>query len=139
MIVLVERNLICRLEGDEMFDFLKKFKKECVNTCEQLEKAELENENQVKAEKPIAAVIDGFLYDTSKADKICEYFVENEDMAASGMTFGLIKAILFRTKNGRFFIQQIGRIYPCDDKLAKKILSYQPDKYQEIFGKVEKA
>lgn len=122
-----------------MFNFLKKFKKECVNTYEQLEKAESETKEPVKTEKPITAVIDRLLYDTSKADRICEYFVENEDMAVSGMTFGFVEAILFRTKNGRFFIQQFGRIYPCDDKLAKRILSYQPDKYREIFGKVEEA
>ena len=122
-----------------MFDFLKKFKKECVNTSEQLENTEEEIEEPVKQEKPIIAIIDGLLYDTSKADRICEYFVENEDMAVSGMEFRFVEAILFRTKNGRFFIQQFGRIYLCDDKLAKSILRYQPDKYQEIFGKAEEA
>lgn len=122
-----------------MFNFLKKFKKECVNTYEQLEKAESETKETVKTEKPITAVIDGLLYDTSKAERICEYFVKNEDMTVYGMTFGFVEAILFRTKNGRFFIQQFGRIYPCDDKLAKRILSDDPDKYQEIFGKVEEA
>lgn len=122
-----------------IFNFLKKVQKECVSTCEQLEKEESETKKPVKTERPIRAVIDEILYDTSKAEIICEYFVENEDMAVSGMTFGFIEAILLRTKNGRFFIQQFGRIYPCDDKVAKRILSYQPDKYQEIFGKVEDA
>lgn len=122
-----------------MFNFLKKFKKECVNTYEQLEKEESEIKEPVKQDKPIKAVIDGLLYDTSKADRICEYVVENEDMSVSGMKFWFVEAILFRTGNGRFFIQQFRRIYPCDEKLAKKILSVQPDKYQKIFGEVEEA
>lgn len=44
-----------------MFDFLKKFKKECVNTSEQLENTEEEIEEPVKQEKPIIAIIDGLL------------------------------------------------------------------------------
>ena len=50
-----------------MFDFLKKFKKECVNTCEQLEKAESETKEPEREEQPIAVIINGLLYDTSKA------------------------------------------------------------------------
>ena len=124
-----------------LFNFLKNSKKEkeCASTCEQLEKEETETKETKKSEKPIISIIDGLLYDTSKSDRICLYFVENEDMAVSGMVAGFIEAILFRTKNGRFFIQQLGRIYPCDEKTAKIILSYQPDEYQEIFVKVEEA
>ena len=44
-----------------MFDFLKKFKKECVSTYEKLEKAEEEIEEPAKQEKPIIAIIDGLL------------------------------------------------------------------------------
>ena len=44
-----------------MFDFLKKFKKECVSTSEQLENTEEEIEEPVKQEKPIIAIIDGLL------------------------------------------------------------------------------
>lgn len=44
-----------------MFDFLKKFKKECVSTHEKLEKAEEKIEEPVKQEKPIIAIIDGLL------------------------------------------------------------------------------
>ena len=44
-----------------MFDFLKKFKKECVNISEQLENTEEKIEEPVKQEKPIIAIIDGLL------------------------------------------------------------------------------
>ena len=42
-----------------MFDFLKKFKKECLNTCEQLEKAESQTKESAKEDHPIVAIIDG--------------------------------------------------------------------------------
>lgn len=112
-----------------MFGFLKRFQKECVDTCEKLEEP-----------KPIRRVVDGFLYDTSKSEKICEYCVKNEDMSVREMMFGpCCFAILFRSRNGRFFIQQYGRLYPCDERITKNILQYETDKYQEIFGKVEDA
>ena len=44
-----------------MLNFLKRFKKECVNTSEQLENTEEEIEEPVKQEKPIIAIIDGLL------------------------------------------------------------------------------
>ena len=56
-----------------MLNFLKRFKKECVSTSEQLENTEEEVEEPVKQEKPIIAIIDGLLYDTSKAIKILEF------------------------------------------------------------------
>ena len=80
-----------------MFDFLKKLKKECVSTCEQLEKAEEKIEEPVKQEKPIIAIIDGLLYDTSKAIKILEFC----DTAGCGMYW--INKTIYMTSNKRFF------------------------------------
>lgn len=123
-----------------MFNFFKKFKKECANTCAQLEKAESETKEPVKVEKTITAVIDGLLYDTSKAKRVGAYCVETDTMSAPNMEideYGFV--ILFCTHRGRFFMQQYGKLYPCDDLVAKNILKYYPDKYQEIFGKVEDA
>ena len=85
-----------------MFDFHKKFKKECVSTHEKLEKAEEEIEEPVKQEKPTIAIIDGLLYDTSKAIKILEFC----DTAGCGMYW--INKTLYMTSNKRFFIQIIG-------------------------------
>ena len=117
-----------------MFDFLKKFKKECVSTYEKLEKAEEKIEEPVKQEKPIIAIIDGLLYDTSKAIKILEFC----DTAGCGMYW--INKTLYMTSNKRFFYtDNWGALRKLSDDEAKTILSKHPDKYQEIFGKVEEA
>lgn len=117
-----------------MFDFLKKFKKECVSTYEKLEKAEEKIEEPVKQEKPITAIIDGLLYDTSKAIKILEFC----DTAGCGMYW--INKTLYMTSNKRFFYtDNWGTLKKLSDDEAKQILSKYPDKYQEIFGKVEDA
>lgn len=122
-----------------MFDFMKKFRKECVDAYEKFEEGKGEIREPLEKPKPIRVVIDGLLYDTSKAERICKYYVENEEMSVSGMMYGIAEAILFRSRNGRFFIQQYGQLYPCDERIAKNILKYEVDKYQEIFGEIEDA
>lgn len=117
-----------------MFDFLKKIKKECVNTCEQLEKAEEEIKEPVKQQKSITAVIDGLLYDTSKATKILEYY----DVIGCGTYW--INKTLYITNSKRFFCtDNLGTLSKLSDDEVKTILSEYPDKYQEIFGKIEDA
>lgn len=102
-----------------------------------LENTEIEKRIELLHRK---AIINGLLYDTSKADRVCEYCVESDSMSVPGMAFGEFRyAILFRTHKGNFFIQQYGKLYSCDDSIAKNILKYSPDKYQEFFGKVEEA
>lgn len=117
-----------------MFDFLKKLKKECVNTYEQLEKAEPETKEPVKTEKPITAVIDGLLYDASKATKILEYY----DVIGCG-TYWINKTLYITNSKRFFYTDNWGTLRKLSDDEAKTILSKYPDKYQEIFGKVEEA
>ena len=45
-----------------MLNFLKRFKKECVNTCEQLEKEESETKEPEREEQPIAVIINSSLF-----------------------------------------------------------------------------
>ena len=117
-----------------MFDFLKKFKKECVSTYEQLENIEEEIEEPVKQEKPIIAIIDGLLYDTSKAIKILEFC----DTVGCGMYW--INKTLYMTSNKRFFYtDNLGMLKKLSDDEVKTIRSHHPDKYQENFGTVEEA
>lgn len=118
-----------------MFDFLKKFKKECVNTYEQLEKAESETKEPVKKEQPIAAVIDGLLYDTSKAEKKFTFLTGN---TVKGLLYSCY-ADLYVTKSGRYFCEQLGNIVPVEEHELRYLLQSYPDKYQKIFGKVEEA
>lgn len=118
-----------------MFDFLKKFKKECVNTDEQLEKTESETKEQVREEQPITAVIDGLLYDTSKAEKKFTFLTGN---TVKNLLY-CCYADLYITKSGKYFCVQYGSIVPIDEQELKYLLQYYPEKYQELFGKVEEA
>ena len=118
-----------------MFDFLKKFKKECVSTSEQLENTEEEIEEPVKQEKPIIAIIDGLLYDTSKAEKKFTFLTGNTVKSLLYCCY----TDLYVTKSGRYFCEQYGSIIPVDERELRYLLQYYPEKYQEIFGKVEDA
>lgn len=118
-----------------MFDFLKKFKKECVNTYEQLEKAESEVKEPENTKKPTKAVIDGLLYDTSKAEKKFTFFTNN---TVKSLLY-CCDTDLYVTKSGRYFCEQYGNIIPLDEHELRHLLQCYPEKYQEIFGKVEDA
>ena len=118
-----------------MFDFLKKLKKECVSTCEQLEKVEEEIKEPVKQQKSITAVIDGLLYDTSKAEKKFTFLTGNTVKSL----LCCCSTDLYVTKSGRYFCEQYGNIIPVDERELRYLLQYYPEKYQEIFGKVEEA
>ena len=93
---------------------------------------------EVKEESyPTRKIIDGILYDTSRAEQLCVF-------QACGY-FGLELdpygfAILFRGRNGKFFVQHFGKLLPCQYHTAKKILGNENvEKYIEIFGEVEEA
>lgn len=118
-----------------MLNFLKRFKKECISTYEKLEKAESEIEEPVKAEQPISAVINGLLYDTSKAEKKFTFLTGNTVKSLLYCCY----TDLYVTKSGRYFCEQYGNIIPVDERELKYLLQYYPEKYQEIFGKVEEA
>ena len=118
-----------------MFNFLKKFKKECVNTCEQLEKAESETKEPEREEQPIAVIINGLLYDTSKAEKKFTFLTGNTVKSLLYCCY----TDLYVTNSGRYFCEQYGSIIPVDEHELRYLLQYYPEKYQEIFGKVEDA
>lgn len=89
--------------------------------------------------KPVRQVIDGLLYDTSKSTVLLMFRPKDSwENRFPGITSG-VPTILFGTKQGRFFIQQHEYIYPCGEITAKHILGYDPEKYIEIFGKLEEA
>lgn len=60
-------------------------------------------------------------------------------MAVGGMHYGHVEATLYRTENGRFFIEQYGRIFPCGEIEVANILRKRPEMYQEILGEVDEA
>lgn len=116
-----------------MFDFLKKFKKECIETYEKIEQSK--EEIQAPEPKPICAIIDGLLYDTSKAEKKFTFLTGN---TVKNLLY-CCYTDLYITKSGRYFCEQHGNITPVDEHELKYLLKYYPEKYQEIFGKVEEA
>lgn len=114
-----------------MFGFLKRFQKECFDTYDDLERAKALAE--FREHNPAREVINGLMYDTSKAKKILSFFDNN-----SSITW--MNQILYKTINGRFFvINDYRSIRAITEDEAKQILSRYPDKYQEVFGKVEDA
>lgn len=104
-----------------MFEFFKKTK----NTDLQPE--------EVYA--PRKAIIDGKLYDTGTATKICSFEVPEHFINLKSGYF----AILFVTQKGNFFVQQFGELYSINRENARGILEQNPDKYIEVFGEVEEA
>ena len=116
-----------------MFEFLKKFAKNDVDTNDDMESAKKQTE--IHEQNPSRAVIDGLLYDTSKAEKVVTF----DSCIANGRFF--IPKDLYMTKNRRFFSVSClgGYIQTETEEEVKKILSKRPEKYQEIFGKVEEA
>lgn len=112
-----------------MLGFIKRFSKNAIEESKELDG--IKEKSDMGQEEPIRAIIDGLLYDTSKARKIGTFY-----------DWGFGSMDLYVTKNNRFFsAQKNGRfkISLISESEAKKILSQYPDKYQETFGKVEEA
>lgn len=115
-----------------MLGFVKRFSK---NAIEEVEKSdEIKEKSDTEQEEPIRAIIDGLLYDTSKAKKIGTFYDWTNCLNCR------IKD-LYITKNNRFFVAISAEksINPIGESEAKTILSQFPDEYQEIFGKVDEA
>ena len=115
-----------------MLGLIKRFSK---NAIEEVEKSdEIKEKSDTEQEEPIRAIIDGLLYDTSKAKKIGTFCDWTNCLNCR------IKD-LYITKNNRFFIayKSSKEIYPKSEMEAKSLLSQYPDEYQEIFGKVDEA
>ena len=117
-----------------MFGFLTKIKKsDGING--KLEEEKNKIQNPVPEPKPVRAVINGLLYDTSKAEKKFTFLTCNtvKDLNYCSDTD------LYITKSGRYFCEQCRKIIPLDEHELKYLLEYDLEKYQEIFGKAEEA
>ena len=96
---------------------------------------EAKGEIQVPEQEPIRAIIDGLLYDTSKAEKKFSFI--SEDPVKNMMYYQW--TTLYVTKSGRYFCEQCGNIIPLSKHELRYLLKYFPKTYQEIFGKVKDA
>lgn len=115
-----------------MFKLFSKMKKEAEELEMKTETLKTETEEEPK---PVRAVIDGLLYDTSKAKIKATFLVCNAVKDLSQYC----EADLYITKSGRYFCEQYGNIIPLNEHELKYLLEHYPDLYQEIFGKVEEA
>lgn len=87
-------------------------------------------------------IIDGKMYDVSKADKICEMIVSPDEIPErkSGFYNLLGEGITLYKGRTQYFITHYCNVQPVDEEWVKKILGlYNPDKYIELFGEVELA
>ena len=115
-----------------MLGFIKRFSK---NVIEEVDKSdEIKEQSDTEQEEPIRAIINGLLYDTSKAKKIGTFYEWINCLNCR-------RKDLYRTKNNNFFVvyESSKGICPTTECEAKRILSQFPDEYQEIFGKVDEA
>lgn len=115
-----------------MLGFIKRFSK---NVIEEVDKSdEIKEKSDTEQEEPIRAIINGLLYDTSKAKKIGTFYEWINCLNCE-------TKYLYITKNHNFFVvyKSSKEICPTTECEAKRILSRFPDEYQEIFGKVDEA
>lgn len=115
-----------------MIQFFKKLMGKTTDTDEQVDEQNRDIPVDLYA---TCGIVNGLLYDTSKAKQLRIFFGE-----CSGDSYPMRRA-LYRTKNNRFFVvtRSNKSITPIDESEAKRILSRSPDEYQEIFGKVDEA
>lgn len=116
-----------------MFKFFSKNKKDNVESpiSEIIEDQE-ELSNHPSDCFPIRQIIDGLLYDPSKAEYIATRFTT--------LDFCYGNHSIYRTRNKRFFTVINGDgIIPLSDETVKEIFSKEPEIYAKLFGKVKEA
>ena len=83
------------------------------------------------------------LYDTEKAELIFEFKSQRLTKTISGQMILWIPGKLYKTAKGNWF-EVIGEeerlaMHQLTEEDAKRIITCDPDKYQELFGDLEEA
>lgn len=92
--------------------------------------------------KTIREVINGKLYDTSKAINVCNLIIPYEKMPNYGFVVycGCSESVSIYKGSTEWFIEIYGKLKPADEKWVKDILGkYDVEKYIEFFGEPELA
>ena len=96
--------------------------------------------NKNSSKKSVRKIIDGKMYDTSKAAHICDLCLGHEEMPDYDLPIyclGGESVSLYRGKS-KWFIELYGDITPVEDIWVKDTLGkHNVDKYIEIFGEPE--
>lgn len=96
--------------------------------------------NEDSSQKPVRKIIDGKMYDTSKAAHVCDLCLWHEEIPAYDLPIyclGGESVSLYRGKS-KWFIELYGDITPVEDIWVKDTLGkHNVDKYIELFGEPE--
>lgn len=99
-------------------------------------------EHSEQKELVIRKIIDGKLYDTSKAEKICSVVVPEREIPKCKLyfcTLGGQKVTIYKG-NTEFFIVYLSCLQPVDEEWVRNWIGKQDiDKYIELFGEPELA
>lgn len=120
--------------------FWKKENKPCEHIQDKSET--IANETTEYNPKPNRKIINGKLYDTSKAERIYALILGHEDIPNYDLpirSLGGQDVIIYRGIS-EWFIEYFRIIEPVKEDWVKYILGkYDADKYIELFGEVEEA
>lgn len=100
------------------------------------------NEAEVDESKPNRRIIDGKLYDTSKAEKICSLVLSHTDIPNYDLPIINLGGQDVKIYRGisEWFIEYFCFIEPVTEDWVKEILGKcNVEKYIELFGEVEEA
>ena len=122
---------------------LRKKSKKAIELCENHEAHTSEFENHAEPiERPIRAIIDGKMYDTSKAKKIGSVVVRENEISGSKLdfcTYGGQEVIIYKG-NTKYFIRYYCYLQPVSEAWVREWLGKQNiEKYIELFGEPELA
>lgn len=99
-------------------------------------------ENNTYRTLPNKKIIDGKLYDTSKAKKICTIVLSHDDIPNYDLPIISLggQDVTIYKGNSEWFIEYFCFIEPVSESWIKNILGRcDVDKYIELFGEVEEA
>lgn len=125
-----------------MFNIFQKFKKEASRPfllSDAIDKSAIKI-GQITP-KPVRQIVDGKLYDTSKAECVAHCLMP--EWIADRMNLIVRESFavcnVYRTEKGNFFAVYGCHIAAISEDEAKSLLSETVDEYMEIFGEVEEA
>ena len=88
----------------------------------------------------VRAVINHKLYDTAKAQKICDIVVPSEELSGIPLTNLFGKHVTVYKGNAEYFIAGYSTIVPVDEQWVREWLGKRNvEKYIELFGEPELA
>lgn len=120
--------------------FWKKKHKSCEHIQDKSETTE--NETTEYNPKPNRKIIDGKLYDTSKAERMCDLVLSHDDIPNYDLpiiNLGGQDVVIYKGVS-EWFIEYFCFIEPVKEDWVKYILGRcNVDKYIELFGEVEEA